>query len=269
AAQPFVFDLDEKVKKLVESKTPYTCKGKLLWWDMYGQHQILKKNAHKWGQFKVTVKAEPVKYGKLKNKVMRPVVVFSQWSHNGQPKQNVKVSVKRETTRQKTATWNTEFGFRSSLSVRARAGIPIFASIESKLEVGLDYKSKNGGKVTETQKLSVNQEVIVPPMKSVKIEWIVTEGVQDVPWTAAIKLGGWVAAQCASRKLYFYPIHRLSSDPLVKYVGHNTVQYTAKGLFTAVSAHESHLRVSEFDLQAYDGRATGAKTYTIPLNVTQ
>lgn len=129
-------------------------------------------------RYKVTVTAGDVKYGQVTKSEMRPTVVYSQWMHNGQPSNSQQVTVKRTTERKKTALWKTRAGFSSSFSLSASAQLPLIGGFEARGQVGLDLKLGLGEEISETETFSVDEVVTVPPMKSVKIDWIITDVVQ-------------------------------------------------------------------------------------------
>uniref|UniRef100_V5I1M5 Putative salivary secreted peptide n=1 Tax=Ixodes ricinus TaxID=34613 RepID=V5I1M5_IXORI len=265
------FDVDKKVASFVEGLSK-THKQKVMWWDIHGEHKRIKENLEKYGQYKVTVTAEALKYGEAKISSMTPNVVYTQWAHNGQPSSAQQVSVKRSTEREKSATWQTQTAFRSSFDLNATAKIPVVTNFQTQVESALDLKAARGGHHSETEAFTVREVINVPPMKSVKIEWIITDVVQEIPWTAEVIASGWIALWYENKVdnhwMWFYPVSSLR-DPLLKNIGNNRVQFTAKGVLTASNAQEGHLRVTEFDLQQYARKPSPVKTYTIPLKLTQ
>ncbi|CAN7938880.1 unnamed protein product, partial [Ixodes hexagonus] len=223
-------------------------------------------------RYKVTITAENMKYGEVRRSIERPSVVYTQWAHNGQPSSPQEVTIKREIRREKTATWHTERGFHSSFSVSVEAGVPGVAKLGSQYQTSLELKTGRVKQHSEAEMFSVNQVVKVPPMKTVKIEWIITDTEQEIPWTAKVNAHGWIAVwfeyKVNGHWLWFYPVNSLE-DSRLRDVGDNAAQFTAQGVFTGVNAQEAHLRVTELDLQEYSRRPSIAKTYTIPLNGTQ
>ncbi|CAN7990520.1 unnamed protein product [Ixodes pacificus] len=102
-------------------------------------------------------------------------------------------------------------------------------------------------------------------MKLSKIEWVITDVTQEIPWTAQIDIEGWFAVWFRKRVnnhyLWFYPVSYLK-DPLLKGTKEG-VRYTARGIFTGVRGTDSRIRVNQYDNGAYGGKPT--KVYTIPL----
>ncbi|XP_042142263.1 uncharacterized protein LOC121833204 [Ixodes scapularis] len=219
---------------------------------------------------KVTATAGPVLYGATKSSAKRPTVVYSQWVHNGQASSYQTTTVERKTEHKKTATWHVENGFGYSGSVTASAH-SFIVNIETKHQISLDLKKGSREEVSDTETFSVNQVVKVPPMKSVKIDWIITDAVQEVPWTSTVTVTGHFAIKFTEKLggsfVWYYNLPYLK-DPRIKFTGMETLLYTAKGTFTAVQGHEAHLRVTEHDYQAYGGRSSAVRTYIIPLSLT-
>ncbi|KAM7293456.1 uncharacterized protein ISCGN_026586 [Ixodes scapularis] len=214
--------------------------------------------------------AGPVVYGATKSSAKRPTVVYSQWVHNGQASSYQTTTVERKTEHKKTATWHVEDGFSYAGSVTASANLFI-VNIETKHQISLDLKKGSREEVSDTETFSVNQVVTVPPMKSVKIDWIITDAVREVPWTSTVTVTGHFAIKFTEKLrgffLWFYNLPYLK-DPRIKFTGMETLLYTAKGTFTAVQGHEAHLRVTEHDYQEYGGRSSAVRTYIIPLSLT-
>uniref|UniRef100_A0A4D5S475 Putative salivary secreted cytotoxin n=1 Tax=Ixodes scapularis TaxID=6945 RepID=A0A4D5S475_IXOSC len=265
------FDFDKKVASFVEDLSK-THKQKVMWWDIHGEHKRIQENLEKYGQYKVSVTAEAVKYGAAKIASMTPNVAYTQWAHNGQPSSAQQVSVKRRTQRVKSATWQTQTAFSSSFNLKAAAKISAVTNFQTQVQAALDLKTARGGPHSETEEFTVHEVVNVPPMKSVKIEWIIPDVVQDIPWTAEVIASGWVALWFENKVdnpwMWFYPVSSLR-DPLLRNIGNNSVQFSAKGVLPVSNAQEGHLRVTEFDLQQYAGKPSPIRTYPIPLKLTQ
>ncbi|CAN7996217.1 unnamed protein product [Ixodes pacificus] len=267
AGEPDTFDLDKVVERFVERKAKEVLR-KIVWWDVHRKHDEVKKDRTKYPP--VTATAGPAVYGATKSSAKRPSVVYTQWVHNGQASSSQTTTVERKTEHKKTATWHVERGFSYSGSVAASASLFI-VNIETKHQISLDLKGGYREEVSDTETFSVNQVLTVPPMKSVKIDWIITDAVQEVPWTSTVTLTGDIAIKYKEKLeggfLWYYNLFNLQ-DSRLKDAGNNNYLYTAKGTFTAVKAHEAHLRITEHDYQAYGGRTSAVRTYTIPLSLT-
>uniref|UniRef100_A0A0K8RED0 Putative cytotoxin-like protein n=1 Tax=Ixodes ricinus TaxID=34613 RepID=A0A0K8RED0_IXORI len=269
AKETVVFDFDGAVKNFVENESKHN-KVPVTWWDMHGEHVHLREYAYKYKTYKVTATAGNVDYGTETSKRNEPNVVHTQVVKNEQS-QSQKVTVSRTVVHKKTASWTTETAFRSSFSVKASASIKEIVTLESQLEIGLDYRSGRGEVHTESETFTLQQEVTVPPNKTVRIQWIVTDTVTTVPWTAPVTVEGWIAVWYESRvkghHLWFYSITWVW-DPFLKRLGPNKAQFTATGMYRAVNAHESHLHVTESDLLQERSGKSDANAYDIPLNLT-
>uniref|UniRef100_V5H2X2 Putative salivary secreted peptide n=2 Tax=Ixodes ricinus TaxID=34613 RepID=V5H2X2_IXORI len=267
AGEQDTFDLDKVVERFVERKAKETNR-EVVWWDVHRKHEETREDRHK--KPPVTATAGPVVYGATKSSAKRPNVVYTQWVHNGQASSPQTTTIERKTEHKKTATWHVERGFSYSGSVTASASI-FFVSIETKHQISLDLKGGYREEVSDTETFSVNQVVTVPPMKSVKIDWIITDGVQEVPWTSTVAITGHIAIKYKKELegglLWYYNLFNLQ-DSRLKDAGNNTYLRTTKGTFTGVKAHEAHLRVTEHDYQAYGGRSSAVRIYTIPLSLT-
>ncbi|CAN7951665.1 unnamed protein product, partial [Ixodes pacificus] len=216
---------------------------------------------------RVTATARPVVYGATKSSAKRPNVVYTQWVHNGQASSSQKITAERKTEHKKTATWHVEAGFSYSGSVKASASIWKIVSIETKHQISLDLKGGYREEVSCTETFSINQVVTVPPMKSVKIDWIITDAMQVVTWTSTVTVTGHFAVKYTDGSFpWFYNLFFLQ-DSRLKNIGNDTYLYTAKGTFTAVEAHEAHLRITDYDYQNDGARSSAVRTYTIPLSL--
>ncbi|CAN8022642.1 unnamed protein product, partial [Ixodes persulcatus] len=139
--------------------------------------------------------------------------------------------------------------------------------METEHKISLDLKGGYRDEVSDTETFSVNQVVTVPPKKSVKIDWINTDAVEVLPWTSNVTVTGHFAVKYTDGSFpWFYKLFFLQ-DSRLKDIGNDTYLCTAKGTFTAVEAHEAHLRVTEHDYQAYGARSSAVRTHTIPLSL--
>uniref|UniRef100_A0A131Y730 Putative salivary secreted peptide n=1 Tax=Ixodes ricinus TaxID=34613 RepID=A0A131Y730_IXORI len=265
---PDNFDLHEVLKKYVERESEYH-KTEVVCWDFHCKPDDLK--GHRLKRPTLTVTAGPVVYGATKSSTRRPNVVYSTWVHNGQASSSQQITVNRKTKHKKTVTWHVESGFSYSGSLTASVNFFKFVDIETKHQISLDLKGGYRQEESDTETFSVNQVVTVPPMKSVKIEWVITDAVQEVPWTSTVTVTGEIRIKFKERVnnsfFWSHGIGRLH-DSRLKYKGDNIFQYTAGGTYTAVKGHDAQLRVTEHDYQAYGGRSSAVRTYTIPLSLT-
>ncbi|KAM7299706.1 uncharacterized protein ISCGN_020272 [Ixodes scapularis] len=267
AGEQHTFDLDKEVERFVKRKGKEVLR-EIVWWDVHGKQEEVKQGRRKYPP--VTATAGPVVYGATKSSAKRPNVVYTQWVHNGQASSSQTTTIERKTEHKKTATWHVETGFSYSGSVTASASFFI-VNIETKHQISLDLKGGYREEVSDTETFSVNHVVTVPPMKSVKIDWIITDAEQEVPWTSTVTLTGHIAIKYKEKLeggfFWYYNLFNLQ-DSRLRHAGNDTYLYTARGTFTAVKAHENHLRVTEHDYQAYGGRSSEVRTYIIPLSLT-
>uniref|UniRef100_A0A4D5RPD6 Putative salivary secreted peptide n=1 Tax=Ixodes scapularis TaxID=6945 RepID=A0A4D5RPD6_IXOSC len=259
------FDLEKEVERSVQRRAK-ELNMELVWWDVHGNHDEIKR-LHFQGP-PVTATAGPVVYGAPKSSAMRPNVVYTQWVHNGQANSSQTTTIARSTQHKKTATWHVESGFSYSGSVTASASLFI-VNIKTTHQISLDLKGGYRKEVSDTDTFSVNHVVTVPPMKSVKIDWIITDSVQEVPWTSTVTLTGYIHTKWKEELKLLYHDYRYCTlgslrDSRLKHAGNSTFLYTSKGTFTGVKGHEAHLRIKEYDYQPYGGRSSPVRAYNIP-----
>ncbi|KAM7299708.1 uncharacterized protein ISCGN_020274 [Ixodes scapularis] len=225
AGEPDTFDLEKVVERFVEREAK-EIKRDVFWLDFHRDHHEAKEYGEE--RQPVTAKAGSVVYGATKSSAKRPNVVYTQWVHNGQASSSQTTTIERKTEHKKTASWHVEAGFSYSGSVKASASIWKIVNIETEHKISLDLKGGYREEVSDTETFSVNQVVTVPPMKSVKIDWIITDAVQEVPWTSTVTVTGdfavkytdgsipclvssspiYAIAVCKARRFLFHVRHR-------------------------------------------------------------
>ncbi|CAN7990516.1 unnamed protein product [Ixodes pacificus] len=232
---------------------------------MHGDHSHLIENAAKYSKHKVSTRVGSLQYGSVSKSSALPKVVHTEWAHNNQPTKPIVVTVKREKTLTHQYSWQTQDTFTVGTSVSIEAGLPGVADFTSTFSASVSLTNTAGQVHTDAEKYAVDLGVTVPPMKSAKIEWVVTDVSQEIPWTAQIDIEGWFAVwyreKISDHYLWFYDVKTLK-DPLLEET-EKGVRYTARGIFKGVFGTDSQLRVSEYDIGAYGGKPT--KVYTIPL----
>ncbi|KAG0429297.1 hypothetical protein HPB47_023771 [Ixodes persulcatus] len=264
AAQPRVFDLPKKIQEFVNQQSK-SHNVPVVWWNMHGDHSHLIENAAEYSKYKVSTRVGSLQYGSVSKSSVLPKVVHTEWAHNSQPTKPIVVTVKREKTLTHQYSWQTQDTFSVGTSVSIEAGLPGVADVTSSFSATVSLTNTAGQVHTDAEKYAVDLGVTVPPMKSAKIEWVITDVTQEIPWTAQIDIEGWFAVwfreKVGDHFLWFYRVNVLK-DPLLKETEEG-VRYTARGIFKGVHGSDSQLRVSEYDIGAYGGKPT--KVYTIPL----
>ncbi|KAM7304516.1 aerolysin-like protein [Ixodes scapularis] len=264
AAETRVFDLPKKIQEFVNQQSK-AHNVPVIWWSMHGDHDHLVKNAAEYSKYKVSTRVGPLQYGSVSKSSVLPKVVHTEWAHNNQPTKPIVVTVKREKTLTHQYSWQTQDTFTVGTSVSIEAGLPGVADFTGSFSTTVSLSNTAGQVHTDAEKYAVDLGVTVPPMKSAKIEWVITDVTQEIPWTAQIDIEGWFAVwfreKISDHYLWFFDV-RLLNDPLLQET-EKGVHYTAKGIFKGVFGSDSQLRVSEYDLGAYGGKPT--KVYTIPL----
>ncbi|XP_040065703.3 uncharacterized protein LOC120839491 [Ixodes scapularis] len=218
---------------------------------------------------RVTATAGPVVYGAAKTSAKKRNVVYStQCIHNGQAS-STQITVEGKIKHMTTATWHVERGFSYSGSVKANARI-LIVYVNHKQKISLDLEGGYREQVSDTDTFSLHEVVTVPPMKSVKIDWVITETVTKIPWTSTVTATGEIAIKYKEKLeggfLWYYNLFNLQDSRLTD-AGNNMFLYTAKGTFTGVRSSESlETVITEYNNQTCRGRSSALKTYTIPSN---
>ncbi|XP_029850140.3 uncharacterized protein LOC8041917 [Ixodes scapularis] len=272
ATNPLLFDLEEKIQEYVDALS-VKHGVKVSWWDMYGNNSQFKWFKVSTNPNKIVVQAGPIKFGEAKIKSLQPKVIYTNWVHNEQPDTSTTTRVKRSTLHNTTHTHSTKKAFNCGFKLSVEAKLNGSAgSISASVSTNFDLTRLNSESHTETEKYTVKQAVDVPPLRSAKIEWVVTDVVREIPWTADIRVGGSFAV-CFETKvkgayLFFYRVSNLR-DPLLKRVGRGVLQFTASGSFSSVYGAEAHLRVSQYALMDKDGEPLEITNRTLPLSERQ
>lgn len=101
-------------------------------------------------------------------------MIYTQWIHNDSP-EPTKAIITRKKTHTRTHSWHTQKAiskYAFDLNVETKY---FFVDTEREISMNmpLDYLAERS--VKETEEFSVNKEITVPPMSSVKVEWILTD----------------------------------------------------------------------------------------------
>uniref|UniRef100_A0A090X7R3 Putative tick cytotoxin family protein n=1 Tax=Ixodes ricinus TaxID=34613 RepID=A0A090X7R3_IXORI len=87
------------------------------------------------------------------------------------------------------------------------------------IKTGMNLTAGVAGEYTESETLSIKQQIKTPPNTSAKIEWIVVDEVKEIPWTADITIQGWFAV-CLDKqingKYVHFPKITVLQDPDLK-----------------------------------------------------
>ncbi|CAN7946591.1 unnamed protein product, partial [Ixodes pacificus] len=124
------------------------------------------------------------------------------------------------------------FSYSGSVSVSASV---FMVDFETKHQISLDLKSGHRQEISDKETFSINQVVTVPPMKTVKLEWIITDTVKTVFWTSTVTLNGYIIVKynfkhpAKGGMSVPYPLYFLGREYRVRDAGNNTYLYTAKG----------------------------------------
>ncbi|XP_040066616.1 uncharacterized protein LOC120840264 [Ixodes scapularis] len=271
AANPLLFDLEETIQEFVDA-LPVKHGVKVSWWDMYGNNSELEWFKVRTRNNKILVQASPIKYGETKINSLQPKVIYTNWVHNEQPFNSMTTTVKRSTMHNTTHSLSTERAFNCGFELSVNAKLNKSVGIPANAFTKFNLTNLNSESHTETEKYSVKQVVTVPPLRSVKIEWLITDVFREIPWTADITVTGWFAVRYERRVngafLWYYHVTKLR-DPLFKRVGRGVMQFTTNGTFSSVYGVDAHLRVSEYALMDKNGEPLVITNRTLPLKAGQ
>uniref|UniRef100_A0A131XY33 Putative secreted salivary gland peptide n=1 Tax=Ixodes ricinus TaxID=34613 RepID=A0A131XY33_IXORI len=249
AAGPRVFDLPQKIQEFVNQESR-RFNVPVIWWNMYGDRSHLLENADKYGGYKVSSTVGSIQYGSVSKSSFDAKVVYTEWSYNHGPTEPIIVTVKRTKTRTHQYSWQTQEGVITVGSISIEAGLPKVVGATASVSKTLSLSTTTGQVETVSEEYAVDVKVTVPPRKKAKIEWVVTDVIQEIPWTAQIDIEGsfavWFREKVDDHYLWFYRVRSLQ-DPLLEETREG-VRYTARGIFTGVHGTEAHLRVSQYDI---------------------
>uniref|UniRef100_V5GLM0 Putative cytotoxin n=2 Tax=Ixodes ricinus TaxID=34613 RepID=V5GLM0_IXORI len=277
AAKPRVFDLTKKIQEFVDLKSRFH-NVPVDWWNMYGNHSHLIENAEKYGEYKVNSTVGSFQYGNVSKSSFDTKVVSTERLYNDLHTGPVTVTGKRTKTRTYQYSWQTQEAVSVGGSISIEVGVPTVVGSTGSLSKTVSLSTTTGQVETVSEEYAVDVKVTVPPRKKAKIEWVVTDVIQEIPWTAQIDIKGWFAVWFREKidfnsplgdnyhHLWFPHVRRLE-DPLLKRTEEG-VRYTARGIFTGVHGAEAHLRVSEYDIGSdfiADDGGRPTDVYTIPV----
>ncbi|CAN8019559.1 unnamed protein product, partial [Ixodes persulcatus] len=177
AAQPRVFDLPKKIQEFVNRQSK-SHNVPVIWWNMHGDHSHLIENAAEYSKYKVSTRVGSLQYGSVSKSSVLPKVVHTEWAHNSQPTKPIVVTVKREKTLTHQYSWQTQDTLSVGTSVSIEAGLPGVADVTSSFSATVSLTNTAGQVHTDAEKYAVDLGVTVPPMKSAKIEWVITDVTQ-------------------------------------------------------------------------------------------
>lgn len=127
-------------------------------------------------RYKVKVSAGPLEYHKVRNSTAHPKVMYTQVIHNDSP-EPTKATITKTNTHARTNTWSTEKAIRTGHTLTAAVKTPFLEfGAETTRSVSLSHQSSQSS--TETEQFSIQEEITIPPLSSVEVEWVVTDTVQ-------------------------------------------------------------------------------------------
>lgn len=261
-----VFDINQKVKEFAD-KLARQHKTKVSWWDMYGKSEKLLNEKYK--KYHVTADAHPLSYGTLSGSTQKPRVVYATWFHNEQSDHPQDSTIKRTTRHVKHAQWFSTKSLNIDVDVRSSLSLMGTFSLTAGVHATYDLRSGESHMEREEVEYTIEHKITVPPLSSVKVEWVITDSLQTYPWTADVVVDGWFALWFEQRvhnhHLWFHPIDAIK-DPELKLHDPSGVVYTAEGVSEGVTEVKNELRVKQYDLQTYGLVPVNVTTFRLPLD---
>lgn len=96
--------------------------------------------------------------------------------HNDSPERSKSI-ITRKKTHTRTHSWHTETSFKSGFDLNVATKY-FFVDTDREISTNMPLDHWADRSVNETEEFSINQEITVPPMSSLKVEWILTDTVQ-------------------------------------------------------------------------------------------
>ncbi|XP_077544782.1 uncharacterized protein LOC144157946 [Haemaphysalis longicornis] len=126
------------------------------------------------------------------------VTALDQWYHNGQKNNSLEVKLIRKTQRTTTVTSQVLRGIRATGRLDVSVQLPKLGDsgpgVAVKAALGTSYTVDTNERVTETVKktdtFNLNQVVIVPPLTSTHVTWVIAEERMLISWNATLYLEG-------------------------------------------------------------------------------
>ncbi|CAN7976880.1 unnamed protein product, partial [Ixodes persulcatus] len=218
-------------------------------------------------RFKLDIKTGPVVYGNVSTIRNTSTVLHTEWIEASSGPIKTTFTKSKEHTRK--SSWNSQLSISTGFEISLSATLPMGLGGSSKYYTGMNLTAGVAGEYTESETLSVKQQIKTPPNTSAKIEWIVVDEVKEIPWTADITIQGWFAV-CLDKqingKYVHFPKITVLQDPDLKKINDIMVRFTVKGVFTGVKTIGGKLKVSNYDGEAYSRKSSSANVKEVPLH---
>lgn len=220
------------------------------WWDLYGKHSHLQERPE-YHKYKMKAWSDDVQYGQVTKTIEKPGYVYSQWFHNAQSVPLV-TEFHRQVELRSTYTWSVSSSVKMNTEIKATAGIPDYLGVNAFFNSSVDLQDSRSQTRQEKEMYSVKNIVTIPPGKSVKAEFVVTEKDVEVPWEAEVELEGWIAIWFSEKHdghwLWFHPISFLAGPTFPLTDDGRRLHHRAKGTFRGMRGVDTSLKTYEYDL---------------------
>ncbi|XP_042149778.1 uncharacterized protein LOC115317830 [Ixodes scapularis] len=218
-------------------------------------------------RFRLHIKTGPVVYGNVSTIRNTSTVLHTEWIEASSGSIKTTFTKSKEHTRK--SSWNNQLSITTGFEISLSATLPMGLGGSSKYYTGMNLTAGVAGEYTESETLSIKQQIKTPPNTSAKIEWIVVDEVKEIPWSADITIQGWFAV-CLDKqingKYVHFPKITVLQDPDLKKINDITVRFTVKGVFTGVKTIGGKLKVSKYDGEAYSRKSSSVTVKEVPLH---
>uniref|UniRef100_T1IT03 Cytotoxin n=1 Tax=Strigamia maritima TaxID=126957 RepID=T1IT03_STRMM len=261
-------NFDDVAKQYAEKKAK-EYERTLVWYDIYGTHQHLAER-DEYKKYKIGVWSDDVEYGKIDKTIEKPGHIYTQWYHNAQSVP-ITAEFSREVELKSSYSWSKSSNFKMGVQVDVSVAVPqIFLGVNVKINTSLELQNSKSETIEQTETYGVKNVITIPPKKSVKAEFIVTEKDVQIPWSANVEITGYIAMWFEPKYndhwLWFHPITALANDKFKKSEDGKRLIYHAKGLFRGLRGIDSTLKTSEYDVADYHANNSPRK-FQRPTNV--
>ncbi|KAG0445704.1 hypothetical protein HPB47_018175 [Ixodes persulcatus] len=168
--------LDSRVCKLqaYAERLAQHYKTRVVWWDTHGEKLFHPKE--KYSSFKLDIKTGPVVYGNVSTIRNTSTVLHTEWIEASSGPIKTTFTKSKEHTRK--SSWNSQLSISTGFEISLSATLPMGLGGSSKYYTGMNLTAGVAGEYTESETLSVKQQIKTPPNTSAKIEWIVVDEVK-------------------------------------------------------------------------------------------
>ncbi|KAM7302348.1 uncharacterized protein ISCGN_017865, partial [Ixodes scapularis] len=127
-------------------------------------------------RFRLHIKTGPVVYGNVSTTRNTSTVLHTEWIEASSGAIKTTFTKSKEHTRK--SSWNNQLSITTGFEISLSATLPMGLGGSSKYYTGMNLTAGVAGEYTESETLSIKQQIKTPPNTSAKIEWIVVDEVK-------------------------------------------------------------------------------------------